>query len=143
MLEEDTARRLFSLMATSVKELRNSQPHARLQEVVAARQDAIRRRISERNAVFFEEEAAKLDSWADDLKVALEREIKELDRQIKEARRATSAALTLEEKLAGQKQVRALDGDTVTCRRSRERGDWNRLHPLGQSFLGRDLFHSP
>ena len=35
------------------------------------------------NAVFFEEEAAKLDSWADDLKVALEREIKEMDRQIR------------------------------------------------------------
>ncbi len=91
LLEEDTARRLFSLTATSVKELRNGQPHTRLQEVVAGRQEAIRRRISERNAAFFEEEAAKLDSWADDLKVALEREIKELDRQIKEARRAATA----------------------------------------------------
>ena len=110
LLEEDAARRLFSLTATSVKELRNGQPHTRLQEVVAGRQEAIRRRISERNAAFFEEEAAKLDSWADDLKVALEREIKELDRQIKEARRAATAALTLEAKLDGQKQVRALEG---------------------------------
>ena len=31
-------------------------------------------------------EAMKLDGWADDLKVGLERELKELDRQIKEAR---------------------------------------------------------
>jgi len=118
LLEEDTARRLFSLTATSAKELRNSQPHARLQEVVAGRQEAIRRRISERNAAFFEEEAAKLDSWADDLKVALEREIKELDRQIKEARRAASAALTLEAKLEGQKQVRALEGQRNNKRRA-------------------------
>ena len=118
LLEEDTARRLFSLTATSVKELRNGQPHTRLQEVVAGRQEAIRRRISERNAAFFEEEAAKLDSWADDLKVALEREIKELDRQIKEARRAASAALTLEAKLDGQKQVRALEGQRNSRRRA-------------------------
>ncbi len=117
LLEEDAARRLFSLSAASVKEFRNGQPHPRLQEVVAGRQEAILRRISERNAAFFEEEAAKLDSWADDLKVALEREIKELDRQIKEARRAASAALTLEEKLAGQKQVRALEVQRNSRRR--------------------------
>jgi len=44
-----------------------------------------------------------LDEWADDLKVALEREIKDIDRQIKEAKRAATLALTLEEKLAGRK----------------------------------------
>ncbi|MBU2099431.1 MAG: DEAD/DEAH box helicase, partial [Gammaproteobacteria bacterium] len=54
-------------------------------------------------------EAEKLDGWADDLKVGLERDIKELDRQIKEARRAATIALTLEEKLTGQKQVRTLE----------------------------------
>lgn len=72
------------------------------------RQAAIQRGISERNARFFEAEADKLDGWADDLKVGLEREIKELDRQSKEARRAATTALTLEEKLAGQKQIKAL-----------------------------------
>jgi ERCC4-related helicase len=39
-----------------------------------------------RNLSFFTQETEKLDSWADDLKVGLEREIKELDRQIKEVR---------------------------------------------------------
>ncbi len=118
LLEEDAARRLFSLSAPSVKELRNGQPHPRLQELVAEQQEAIRRQISTRNAAFFEEEAAKLDSWADDLKVALEREIKEMDRQIKEARRAATAALTLEAKLDGQRQVRALEGQRNSKRRA-------------------------
>ena len=72
------------------------------------RQTEIQRSISERNARFFEAETDKLDGWADDLKLGLEREIKEIDRQIKEARRAAKAALTLEEKLAGQKQIKAL-----------------------------------
>ena len=53
--------------------------------------------------------AEKWAGWADDLKLGLEREIKELDRQIKEARHAATAALTLEEKLAGQKQIKALE----------------------------------
>jgi adenine-specific DNA-methyltransferase len=48
----------------------------------------------------------------------LEREIKEIDRQIKEVRRATSTALTLEEKLAGQKQIKALESQRNQKRRS-------------------------
>ncbi|MCI0424092.1 MAG: DEAD/DEAH box helicase, partial [Acidobacteria bacterium] len=82
------------------------------------RQAAIQRNISERNARFFEAEADKLEGWADDLKVGLEREIKELDRQIKEARRAATTALTLEEKLAGQKQIKALEAQRNQKRRS-------------------------
>lgn len=82
------------------------------------RQAAIQRTISERNARFFEAEAVKLDGWADDLKVGLEREIKELDRQIKEARRNATTALTLEDKLAGQKQIKALEAQRNQKRRS-------------------------
>lgn len=117
-MKEDAARRLFSLHASSVKKVHNGQPPSKLQEVVTGRQEAIRREISALNAVFFEEEAAKLDSWADDIKVALEREIKDLDRQIKEARRAATLALTLEEKLAGQRQIRTLEGQRKSKRRA-------------------------
>jgi adenine-specific DNA-methyltransferase len=82
------------------------------------RQAAIQRTVSERNARFFEAEAAKLDGWSDDLKLGLEREIKEMDRLIKEARRETSTALTLEEKLAGQKQIKTLESQRNEKRRS-------------------------
>jgi adenine-specific DNA-methyltransferase len=58
------------------------------------------------------------DGWADDLKVGLEREIKEIDRQIKDARRAATTALTLEEKLAGQKQIKSLEAFRNQKRRS-------------------------
>ena len=85
---------------------------------IAARRDRIRKDISERNVRFFEMEANKLDGWADDLKVGLERELRELDRQIKEARRAATVALTLEEKLAGQKAVKALEAERSTKRRT-------------------------
>lgn len=89
-----------------------------LDELTRERQVDIRQEISKRNARFFEAEAEKLDGWADDLKVGLEREIKELDRQIKEARRAATAAMTLEEKLAGQKQIRTIETQRNQKRRS-------------------------
>jgi len=89
-----------------------------LEAITQQRQADIQRNISERNARFFEEEADKLDGWADDLKVGLEREIKEFDRQIKEARRAATTAMTLEEKLAGQKQIKSLEAQRNLKRRS-------------------------
>lgn len=82
---------------------------ATLENLTAQEQARIQRDISARNANFFEAEAVKLDSWAEDLKVTLEREIKEMDRAIKEAKRAATLALTLEDKLAGQKQVKSLE----------------------------------
>lgn len=62
-----------------------------------------------RNLAFFTQETDKLDTWADDLKVGLEREIKDLDRRIKEARTLSKGASTLAEKLAAQKVQRDLE----------------------------------
>ncbi|MGY4281211.1 ERCC4-related helicase [Bradyrhizobium sp. LM2.7] len=81
----------------------------RLNSDLGLRRQGIQRSISERNGRFFEAEADKLDGWAEDLKVGLEREIKEIDRQIKEARRGATAAPTLEDKLAAQKQIKSLE----------------------------------
>lgn len=116
-LDEDTARRLLSLPGQAQGHLTNSPPQS-LDDLTQKEQARISRDISERNAEFFEAEATKLDNWADDLKVGLEREIKDIDRQIKEARRAASAALSLEEKLAGQKQIKALENHRKERRRT-------------------------
>jgi len=59
--------------------------------------------INLRNLGYFEQEVQKLDAWADDLKLGIEQEIKEIDRQIKEVRRTAASAPTLEEKLSWQK----------------------------------------
>jgi ERCC4-related helicase len=91
---------------------------AKLVELTAMREQAIRRNISERNARAFEAEADKLDGWADDLKVGIEREIKELDRQIKEARRAAAVAVSLEEKLEAQRRMKAIESTRSLKRRT-------------------------
>jgi len=118
-LSDDVAMRLLTLAANTKAEV---VPPIGVSTDLAVRlgrrQKEIQGAISERNARFFEAEADKVDGWADDLKVGLEREIKEIDRQIREARRAATAALTLEEKLAGQKEIRALEVLRNTKRRT-------------------------
>ncbi len=57
-----------------------------LTRLTSERQERIQSRIRGKNAEFFAAEVDKLDWWADDLKLGLEREIKELDKQIKKAR---------------------------------------------------------
>lgn len=118
-LEDDAAARLFTLPGRVLREIATDETvSTQLESSVQRRQTAIQRGISERNARFFEAEAEKLDGWAEDLKLGLEREIKEMDRQIKEARRAATIALTLEEKLAGQKNIKALESSRNEKRRS-------------------------
>ena len=117
ILAEELAARLFTMPGSLVKHIQDPPP-VLLETHLQQRRTAIQRNVSERNARFFAAEADKLDGWADDLKAGLEREIKELDRQIKEVRRATNTALTLEEKLAGQKQIKVLESQRNQKRRS-------------------------
>ena len=56
--------------------------------------------IDTRNGEFFDEEVIKLDRWSDDLKQGLEREIKEIDKQIREARKTAALVQSLQDKLA-------------------------------------------
>lgn len=119
VLDEETAHRLLTLPGQYVGEMTSeTPPRATLEGMTGQRQSEYVRGISARNAQFFEDEVDKLDGWADDIKLGLEREIKEIDRQIKEARRAATVALTLEEKLAGQKQIKALEALRNQKRRS-------------------------
>lgn len=118
VLDEETASRLLTLPGRIDREIDAEAAPPSLDEVAALRQKEVQRIISERNARYFEDEAEKLDGWADDLKIGLEREIKELDRKIKEARKEALAGRTLEEKLAGQKIIKALEAERNTKRRT-------------------------
>jgi hypothetical protein len=81
-LDVEEATRLLQLPTTDCRHLKTSLMTEPLASVTMCRQEAILQSVSQRNAAFFEAEANKLDGWAEDLRVGLEREIKELDRQI-------------------------------------------------------------
>jgi adenine-specific DNA-methyltransferase len=74
--------------------------------------------VSQRNLNYYEAEVTKLDGWAEDQKVALERDIKDYDKQIREVKRAAITALALEEKLEQQKLVRKLEQERNDKRRA-------------------------
>lgn len=117
-LDEEISRRLLTLPAIDISLLDRELDSSLLNDIMERRRAEIQRSISERNAQIFEFEAEKLESWAEDLKVGLEREIKEIDRRIKEVRRANKIAMTLEEKLAIQKDIKALESTRNTKRRA-------------------------
>lgn len=80
-----------------------------VQAAVSAQRTQVIANIERRNLTLFTDETEKLDAWADDLKLGLEREIKELDRRIKETRTKSKGAATLAEKLEAQKEQRNLE----------------------------------
>jgi len=117
IVEEDAARRLFSLPAAVGSHLPLGGDISALDRRAAEQQKGIQTRISSRNAEFFEAEADKLDGWADDLKLGLEREIKEFDKAIKEMRMTKTRAVSLESKLAAEKAVKGLEAERNARRR--------------------------
>ena len=62
-----------------------------------------------RNQTFFEEEMDKLDTWASDMKVSLEREITDLDAEIKLRKSEAKKMLQLKDKVAAQRNIKDLE----------------------------------
>ncbi len=117
ILTQDLAQRVLSLPISDSHDLLEKAPSL-LDEITLKSQKKIQHDISERNANFFEKETNKLDHWADDLKLGLESEIKEIDASIREARKASSLSSTLEDKVAAQKLLKKLETQRKEKRRS-------------------------
>lgn len=117
VLAEEDPEKLLRLPATTQAASLFNAPDATLLADVEARKTALLRDVNERNLGYFEQEVQKLDAWVDDLKLGLEQEIKEIDREIKEVRRTAATSPTLEEKLSWQKKQRELEGKRSKLRR--------------------------
>lgn len=116
-LDDDHCQKLMSIAATENGPPAISVPEALLTRAREARIQAVLQQVEARNATYFDEEVGKLDRWADDLKSGLERELKELDAAIRDARRQSNASVALTEKLAAQKEIRDLEGKHSKKRR--------------------------
>ena len=75
-------------------------------------------RLSEKNANFFELEMEKLESWAGDLKESLERELRDIDREISETKREAQLAASLETKVTLHKRIKELESRRSEKRRN-------------------------
>jgi len=116
-LPEDDPEKLLRLPVSRLEQTSTIPADPGLESDLLERKNRLAEQINRRNLGYFEQEVQKLDAWADDLKVGLEQEIKEIDRQIKEVRRTAATAPTLEEKLNWQKQQRELERKRNKLRR--------------------------
>ncbi len=109
-LDESQSRRLFDLPAIAGAH-RDAPPEVetRLAEAKTRRQRDLVAQLMTRNGRWFDAEVAKLDRWSEDLKLGLERELKELDGDIRGARRQIASTVTLDEKLAAQRALKGLE----------------------------------
>ena len=95
---------------------------ATITEKLAKRVEVLRGEVmsqsSLRNEVFFEEEMDKLDTWAGDMKVALEREIKDLDAEIKLRKSNAKKLSQLAEKVAEHRIIKDLENKRAEKRQN-------------------------
>jgi ERCC4-related helicase len=120
-LDAEQCQRLFSLPATESPQPYsppNTAVRSRLEAQLAEQQQMVLTSLSEKNGKLFELEMGKLESWASDLKESLEHELKEIDREIKENKRAAQLAAGLEAKLSLHKRVKELEARRAEKRRS-------------------------
>ena len=110
VVDPDAAQRLFSLNATEnqciysdlvMTDKLNIQLSDYKKEVLDLN--------SERNRNFFDVEMDKLEQWADDMKISLEKEIKDLDAEIKLRKAEAKKMLNLETKVSAQRIIKDME----------------------------------
>lgn len=84
-------------------------PPAAVDEALGTQEAHVIADAEARNGAWFDEEVEKLDRWAEDLKLGLERELRELDIEIRAARREAKTKVTLSEKVEGQRRLKTLE----------------------------------
>lgn len=119
MIPSEIAERMFSLNASEGHWAQISGEMADiLDQNIREQKEYAKDENYKRNQAFFETEIEKLNLWADDVKIGLEREISDLDAEIK-LRKSEARKLTrLEEKIEAQRLVKDLEKRRSEKRRS-------------------------
>lgn len=106
----ELAARMFHLPQTTAREhvleyeMRNA-----LQKQMMEEQQASLNEAQRRNSEYYNEEIDKLDKWADDMKLSLEREIKDLEAELKLRKAASRKMIDLGMKLKLQREIKELE----------------------------------
>ena len=107
-LHPETAQRLLYVPAQVTESGLTNLPKAALQEIQDTRQAEILGQAQEMLASFLNEEEDRLDAWRDDAKVSFDQQIKALNKEVVEKKKLARATLGLEEKLALQREAKAI-----------------------------------
>jgi ERCC4-related helicase len=118
VLDEEECRRLFSLEGSVSPALGADSNRSKLDKLFSKQKKQILGNIEERNMTFFDDEMEKLDKWADDLKSALEIELKDLDAEIKTRKTEARKMLELKAKVEAQREIKKLETRRSELRKS-------------------------
>lgn len=106
----DMANRFFSLDASVKNNILMSKA---IEETFKESLFSLKQNILNENALrnnnFFDVEIDKLDQWADDMKISLEKEIKDIDAEIKLKKIEAKKTLNLELKVKSQREIKELE----------------------------------
>ena len=109
-IDVEVCRRLFSVLAEEGKTISVlNEIQVKFDELNHAQKQDILEENMQRNAKFFDDEYEKLDHWADDMKLSLEKEIKDLDAEIKLRKAEARKLLDLKKKVAEQRAIKDLE----------------------------------
>lgn len=110
LIDRETAARFFSIDAQESTTV--SMPikiEDTFKELIFKEKQEVLSENANRNRDFFEVEMDKLDQWADDMKISLDREIKDLDAEIKLRKAEAKKMLNLDSKVKAQRQIKELE----------------------------------
>lgn len=106
-VDADVSARLIGLRAEAGSVISESAPD--FTGLIASETTRSLGQVEARNGRYFDAEVTKLDRWSDDLKLGLERELKDIDTEIREARRDAAVAIALADKLTAQRGIKTLE----------------------------------
>ena len=118
-IDNEIAQRFFSIHAIENKTIyTTNETELTLDEVVFRETQKLISENANRNKDFFDTEMDKLDQWADDMKLSLEKEIKDLDAEIKLKKSEAKKILNLETKVQSQRAIKDLEKKRSEKRRN-------------------------
>ncbi len=108
-LDEQTARRLMHLPA----EARPAQglPTATVERIAAERLAAQQAALDAQHRHWFDQESERLDRWGEDQSAALDLAVKELDRRLKELRKAMRGTEAFAERVALKREIARVEAE--------------------------------
>jgi adenine-specific DNA-methyltransferase len=117
-LDIETCEKIFHLQARAISSIDPKDSPQQLSTLKEKHQQKYAEQVEAKASGFYLQEERKLDSWAEDLKLGLEKQLKEIEKEIKAARRAMALSKTLPEKLEQQKKIKNLESQRTMKRRS-------------------------
>jgi len=108
-LDQEVFEKMFKFDATVLENSIPSVDRETLKKIIVMAIESNVVEIKQNNQAIFESEVERLDSWAEDIKLSLELEVKSIDREIRQKKIDAKKAQLLADKVDLQKQIKNLE----------------------------------